>query len=145
MAHGQLILSGWRTVKETKLTVAHIWITSNIFLIELSGTYPSLNILRSSFTESQLNENPCLTHGSVSLWQCAPDMKMCWWSDAFFMTRVKNCTCLPSIADRISLNVAWNSPMKSCFPFESQSHTVHWSKGYKNEQRRTSKLTYLMY
>ncbi len=44
----------------------------------------------------------------------------------FFYNKLKTITCFPSIADRISLNVAWNSPMKSCFPFESQSHTVHW-------------------
>lgn len=27
----------------------------------------------------------------------------------------------------ISLKVVWNSPMKSCVPFESQSHTVHYN------------------
>lgn len=35
-------------------------------------------------------------------------------------------TCLPSIAPRISLKVELNSPMKSCFPLESQSQTMHW-------------------
>lgn len=105
----------------------------------LSWTYPALNILRSSFKESQLDEKPCLAHGSVALWQCEPDMKVCWWIHPFFMTRNKNCTCLPSIADRISLNVAWNSPMKSCFPFESQSHTVHWRKGYEKWTKATIK------
>lgn len=35
------------------------------------------------------------------------------------------CTCFPSIAPLISLNVEVNSPMKSCLPLESQSHTMH--------------------
>lgn len=43
-------------------------------------------------------------------------------------------TCLPSIAPRISLKVELNSPMKSCFPLESQSQTMHWrDKGQKNK------------
>ena len=34
-------------------------------------------------------------------------------------------TCFPSITPLISLNVEVNSPMKSCLPLESQSHTMH--------------------
>lgn len=37
-------------------------------------------------------------------------------------------TCLPSCSTLISLKVVWNSPIKSCFPFESQSQTVHWNR-----------------
>lgn len=47
--------------------------------------------------------------------------RMCW-------VDVWMCTCFPSMADFISLKVVWNSPMKSCFPLESQSHTVHYNK-----------------
>lgn len=43
-------------------------------------------------------------------------------------------TCLPSIAPRISLKVELNSPMKSCFPLESQSQTMHW--GDKREKNK---------
>ena len=37
-------------------------------------------------------------------------------------------TCLPSIAPLISLKVEVNSPMKSCLPLESQSHTMHCNR-----------------
>lgn len=45
-------------------------------------------------------------------------------------------TCLPSIAPRISLKVELNSPMKSCFPLESQSQTMHW--GDKVEKNKSA-------
>lgn len=34
-------------------------------------------------------------------------------------------TCFPSMAPLISLKVEVNSPIKSCLPLESQSHTMH--------------------
>lgn len=55
-------------------------------------------------------------------------------------------TCFPSMADFISLKVVWNSPMKSCFPLESQSHTVHYNKKQKCKKANHIELTiYIMF
>lgn len=48
-------------------------------------------------------------------------------------------TCLPSCSALISLKVVWNSPIKSCFPLESQSQTVHWNT---HKETRKHKYTF---
>lgn len=112
--------------RKPKLTVTHmIMKISSSNLIPLSSfTFADYSWNQTSFYSSvaypALNISQSTVVSSKASWiKKKKTIKKLNWL-------VKTVTCLPSIADRISLNVAWNSPMKSCFPFESQSHTVHW-------------------
>lgn len=95
-------------------------------------------------------------HVSHVIWQRAQQAKVMMIFSLFFLVKSKDpifisrmcwvdvwmCTCFPSMADFISLKVVWNSPMKSCFPLESQSHTVHYNKNRrKNKKQETTTKT----
>lgn len=136
-----------KSVTRASYTVSELWsmhATSILKMICAIACFSSVSIgiflerLWIYFTQVYLKW--CETvqmHVSHVIWQRAKQAKVIFHFSFRWKGKIQYleaecvvwmCTCFPSMADFISLKVVWNSPMKSCLPLESQSHTVHCNK-----------------